>query len=160
MAALNWFKNHFVKCNQRAAMVKTWLPAPQDGPKSWLDQLVYDRALTLVRTIVLCTLFFCLHFFLSRRAERLPAKNSLIKLRAQMSVRNCTKNPFGVSMLSKTISYKRVTLSLTKIVPPSLSVCLSFYSVFPSKFSHEFLRDQTNEIASCAMPGSYGHERP
>ncbi|KZP16982.1 other/ULK/ULK protein kinase [Athelia psychrophila] len=48
--ALVWFKNHFVKCNERAARVKTWLPASQDQSKSWLDQLVYDRALMLSRT--------------------------------------------------------------------------------------------------------------
>jgi len=46
-----------VKCNSRAAMVKTWLPAPQDSPKSWLDQLVYDRALTLSRTAARKELF-------------------------------------------------------------------------------------------------------
>lgn len=48
--ALSWFKDHFIKCNDRAALVKTWLPAQYDGPKSWLDQLVYDRALVLSRT--------------------------------------------------------------------------------------------------------------
>ncbi|KAG7095997.1 hypothetical protein E1B28_006679 [Marasmius oreades] len=48
--ALRWFKEHFLKCNERAALVKTWLPAQYDGPKSWLDQLVYDRALLLSRT--------------------------------------------------------------------------------------------------------------
>ncbi|KAL0573419.1 Serine/threonine-protein kinase [Marasmius crinis-equi] len=48
--ALKWFKEHFIKCNERAALVKTWLPAQYDGPKSWLDQLVYDRALLLSRT--------------------------------------------------------------------------------------------------------------
>ncbi|KAJ3782000.1 other/ULK/ULK protein kinase [Lentinula aff. detonsa] len=48
--ALSWFKDHFIKCNDRAALVKTWLPAQYDGPKSWLDQLVYDRALLLSRT--------------------------------------------------------------------------------------------------------------
>lgn len=47
-SALNWFKEHFIKCNDRAALVKTWLPVTYDGPKSWLDQLVYDRALVLV----------------------------------------------------------------------------------------------------------------
>jgi serine/threonine-protein kinase ULK2 len=52
LPALVWFKNHFVKCNNRAAMVKTWLPAPQESTKSWLDQLVYDRALTLVSAVV------------------------------------------------------------------------------------------------------------
>ncbi|KAG5644471.1 hypothetical protein DXG03_008295 [Asterophora parasitica] len=49
-AALTWFKDHFIKCNDRAALVKTWLPVQYDGPKSWLDQLVYDRALVLSRT--------------------------------------------------------------------------------------------------------------
>ncbi|KAF9452103.1 Pkinase-domain-containing protein [Macrolepiota fuliginosa MF-IS2] len=48
--ALNWFKEHFMKCNDRAALVKTWLPAQYDGAKAWLDQLVYDRALVLSRT--------------------------------------------------------------------------------------------------------------
>ncbi|KAJ4490043.1 other/ULK/ULK protein kinase [Lentinula aciculospora] len=48
--ALSWFKDHFIKCNDRVALVKTWLPAQYDGPKSWLDQLVYDRALLLSRT--------------------------------------------------------------------------------------------------------------
>ncbi|KAG6875795.1 hypothetical protein C0992_002293 [Termitomyces sp. T32_za158] len=48
--ALMWFKDHFIKCNDRAALVKTWLPVQYDGPKSWLDQLVYDRALLLSRT--------------------------------------------------------------------------------------------------------------
>ncbi|KIY53836.1 other/ULK/ULK protein kinase [Fistulina hepatica ATCC 64428] len=47
--ALNWFKDHFVKCNDRAALVKTWLPAKYEGPKGWIDQLVYDRALALSR---------------------------------------------------------------------------------------------------------------
>ncbi|KAJ7594187.1 other/ULK/ULK protein kinase [Mycena floridula] len=48
--ALSWFKEHFMKCNDRAALVKTWLPTQYDGPKTFLDQLVYDRALVLSRT--------------------------------------------------------------------------------------------------------------
>ncbi|KAF6745988.1 other/ULK/ULK protein kinase [Ephemerocybe angulata] len=48
--ALSWFKDHFIKCNDRAELVKTWLPAQYEGPKAWLDQLVYDRALMLSRT--------------------------------------------------------------------------------------------------------------
>lgn len=48
LLALNWFKDHFLKCNDRAELVRTWLPVSYDGPKSWLDQLVYDRALLLV----------------------------------------------------------------------------------------------------------------
>ncbi|KAH8827130.1 other/ULK/ULK protein kinase [Flagelloscypha sp. PMI_526] len=48
--ALGWFKDHFIKCNERATLVKTWLPAQYSGPRSWIDQLVYDRALLLSRT--------------------------------------------------------------------------------------------------------------
>ncbi|TRM70384.1 kinase-like domain-containing protein [Schizophyllum amplum] len=48
--ALSWFRDHFLKCHERATLVKTWLPAKYDGPKTWLDQLVYDRALYLSRT--------------------------------------------------------------------------------------------------------------
>ena len=47
--ALNWFREHFLKCNDRVALVKTWLPMTYTGTKSWLDQLVYDHALVLVR---------------------------------------------------------------------------------------------------------------
>lgn len=46
--ALTWFKEQFIKCHDRAALVKTWLPAQYSGPPTFLDQLVYDRALTLV----------------------------------------------------------------------------------------------------------------
>lgn len=52
--ALAWFKEQFIKCNDRAALVKTWLPAQYDGPKIYLDQLIYDRALMLVRSSPLC----------------------------------------------------------------------------------------------------------
>jgi len=48
--ALTWFKEQFIRCNDRATLVKTWLPAQYDGPKMWVDQLVYDRALMLSRT--------------------------------------------------------------------------------------------------------------
>ncbi|KIY72243.1 kinase-like protein [Cylindrobasidium torrendii FP15055 ss-10] len=47
--ALSWFKAHFLKCHERATLVKTWLPGKYSGPKAWLDQLVYDRALILSR---------------------------------------------------------------------------------------------------------------
>lgn len=48
IVALAWFKDQFIKCHDRAALVKTWLPAQYSGPPTFLDQLVYDRALTLV----------------------------------------------------------------------------------------------------------------
>ncbi|KAJ6464045.1 kinase-like protein [Mycena sanguinolenta] len=55
--AQSWFTGQFVKCYDRATLVKTWLPAQYDGPKSWLDQLVYDRALLLSRTAARKELF-------------------------------------------------------------------------------------------------------
>ncbi|KAI0318208.1 kinase-like protein [Amylostereum chailletii] len=48
--ALDWFRDHFMKCNNRTALVKTWLPAQYSGPTTWVDELVYNRALTLSRT--------------------------------------------------------------------------------------------------------------
>ncbi|KAF8573810.1 Pkinase-domain-containing protein [Ramaria rubella] len=49
--ALMWFKDNFIKCNDRAALVKTWLPVEFETEDcAWLDQLVYDRALQLSRT--------------------------------------------------------------------------------------------------------------
>ncbi|KAI0265342.1 kinase-like protein [Gloeopeniophorella convolvens] len=48
--ALGWFKDHFLRCNDRTALVKTWLPAQYTGPTTWVDELVYNRALTLSRT--------------------------------------------------------------------------------------------------------------
>ncbi|OSX57354.1 hypothetical protein POSPLADRAFT_1067833 [Postia placenta MAD-698-R-SB12] len=48
--ALMWFEDHFAKCHARANLVKTWLPAQYTGPPTFLDQLVYDRALMLSRT--------------------------------------------------------------------------------------------------------------
>ncbi|RDX52555.1 kinase-like protein [Lentinus brumalis] len=55
--ALSWFKDHFIKCHDRAALVKTWLPAQYIGPPTFLDQLVYDRALQLSRTAAKKELF-------------------------------------------------------------------------------------------------------
>ncbi|KAG2159513.1 kinase-like protein [Suillus bovinus] len=48
--ALLWFKERFIKCSDRATLVKTWLPVQYDGPKIYLDQLIYDHALLLSRT--------------------------------------------------------------------------------------------------------------
>ncbi|KAH9077574.1 kinase-like protein [Lactarius deliciosus] len=48
--ALGWFRDHFLRCHDRAALVKTWLPAQYTGPNTWVDELVYNRALTLSRT--------------------------------------------------------------------------------------------------------------
>jgi len=47
--ALTWFKEHFLKCSDRAALVKTWLPDNSTNGPMWLGQLVYDRALQISR---------------------------------------------------------------------------------------------------------------
>ncbi|KAI5118367.1 hypothetical protein M0805_004339 [Coniferiporia weirii] len=47
--ALTWFSGHFLKCSDRASLVKTWLPEKTIEGPSWLGQLVYDRALNLSR---------------------------------------------------------------------------------------------------------------
>lgn len=47
--ALVWFKKNFDTCNDRATLVKTWLPVEFEARDvSWLNQLIYDRALQLV----------------------------------------------------------------------------------------------------------------
>ena len=37
VSALSWFKGQFVKCNDHAALVKTWLLAQYDGLKIYLE---------------------------------------------------------------------------------------------------------------------------
>ncbi|KAG2747780.1 hypothetical protein P692DRAFT_20668631, partial [Suillus brevipes Sb2] len=44
------FKERCIKCHERAALLKTLLSAQYDGPKAYLDQSVYDRALVLSRS--------------------------------------------------------------------------------------------------------------
>ncbi|KZS96920.1 other/ULK/ULK protein kinase [Sistotremastrum niveocremeum HHB9708] len=48
--ALVWFRDHFIKCNERVTLVKTWLPSEFSRAPKWLDQLIYDHALQLSRT--------------------------------------------------------------------------------------------------------------
>ncbi|KAF8259755.1 other/ULK/ULK protein kinase [Lactarius quietus] len=55
--ALGWFRDLFLRCHDRAALVKTWLPAQYTGPTTWVDELVYNRALTLSRTAARKELF-------------------------------------------------------------------------------------------------------
>ena len=77
-AALTWFKDHFLRCNDRAALVKTWLPAQYTGPSTWVDELVYNRALTLVHPFpshLLAHLTNRVPFF--RPQSRTAARNEL-----------------------------------------------------------------------------------
>jgi len=39
-----------MKCNDRASLVKTWLPTQYTGAPHYLDQMIYDHALTLSRS--------------------------------------------------------------------------------------------------------------
>ena len=53
--------------------MKTWLPVTYDGPKSWLDQLVYDRALLLVgflSSLVSSSITLTCYLYQSRTAAR------------------------------------------------------------------------------------------
>lgn len=58
-----------MKCNDRASLVKTWLPSQYTGAPHYLDQMIYDHALSLV-----CSLFclWCLKLIVvqSRSAAR------------------------------------------------------------------------------------------
>ena len=51
-SALTWFKEHFMKCNDRASLVKTWLPSQYTGAPHYLDQMIYDHALSLARVFI------------------------------------------------------------------------------------------------------------
>lgn len=39
-----------MKCDGRVLLVKTWLPTQYAGAPHYLDQMIYDHALTLVST--------------------------------------------------------------------------------------------------------------
>jgi serine/threonine-protein kinase ULK/ATG1 len=67
--ALTWFKGHFMKCNDRASLVKTWLPSRYTGAPHYLDQMIYDHALSLV-CLFQKILTVMLTWFQSRSAAR------------------------------------------------------------------------------------------
>jgi serine/threonine-protein kinase ULK2 len=75
--ALTWFKDHFIKCNERAALVKTWLPKQYAGSKTFLDQLVYDRALVLVWKNP-CSLFQAILYLTQFMQSRTAARKELL----------------------------------------------------------------------------------
>ncbi|KAF9781249.1 other/ULK/ULK protein kinase [Thelephora terrestris] len=49
-SAVSWFKEHFMKCDGRVLLVKTWLPTRYTEAPQFLDQMIYDHALTLSRS--------------------------------------------------------------------------------------------------------------
>jgi len=91
--AFNVFKEHFMICNEHIGLVKTWLPAQYGGPKAWLDQLVYDRALVLVDSFAAR-----LNTTLFSPALR-HGKNFSIKYQVPMSVKSCTKRAHGALLI-------------------------------------------------------------
>lgn len=151
--ALSWFKDHFIKCNDRAALVKTWLPAQYDGPKSWLDQLVYDRALVLVRSAFLpsrsCSSSQLLHLQ-SRTAARKELldqatspdeceklyEESLWCLYALQDDLLQTGNPF--------MDEDRETIATCKL-------CIIAFAVLLDGISFVLSRDKKNETSSCPV---------
>ena len=72
---MSWFKDHFIKCHDRAALVKTWLPAQYTGPPTFLDQLVYDRALLLVSGLQRGTLY---SLMTGKQQSRTAARKELL----------------------------------------------------------------------------------
>lgn len=155
-SALNWFKEHFIKCNDRAALVKTWLPAQYEGPKTWLDQLVYDRALVLVRRdhTIVQVIILRVTILQSRTAARKELldqatspdeceklyEESLWCLYALQDDLLQTGNPF--------MEEDRATIA----------TCMSFHALLIC-LSDVVCRDQADEIAPSAVSRTYGNER-
>ena len=108
--ALSWFKDHFLRCNDRTALVKTWLPAQYTGPSTWVDELVYNRALTLVRILsFLCFLDLTSQFLFlcNHRAVQQRGRNYSISTSHPMNASAYTKSRCGVCMHCRTTCYRR-----------------------------------------------------
>ena len=101
----------FIKCNDRAELVRTWLPMQYEGPKSWLDQLVYDYRYVVLPAFPLnpCQTQYVV------RVEQQLVKNCLIKPHHQTNARSSTKSRCGSSTPCKTTSCKLETPSWMKI---------------------------------------------
>lgn len=154
--ALSWCKEHFIKCNDRANLVKSWLPAQYDGPRSWLDQLVYDRALMLV-----CLVYaqcFMLVSDIRRRVEQRRRKSCSIKQSPRTNAKNYTRNRFGVYTRCKMICCKQEILTWTKTEKRLRHVCPFVLCKFRDA---KFLvpRDKTNQATTPAMSNEDGNER-
>ncbi len=102
--ALIWFKDHFLRCNDRAALVKTWLPAQYTGPSTWVDELVYNRALTLVRIPSLPS------------PSTSSADFSFLSTSRPMNASAYTKSRCGVYMRCRMTYYRRAIRSWRRTV--------------------------------------------
>ncbi|KAG9127580.1 Serine/threonine-protein kinase [Ceratobasidium sp. 392] len=54
--AQKWFRDTFHRSTERVSIVKHWLPRDHVMPQMWIDRVIYDYALSLVR-ISLCSSF-------------------------------------------------------------------------------------------------------
>lgn len=113
-AALSWFKEHFFRCNDRTALVKTWLPAQYTGPTTWVDELVYNRALTLVHILSFPS-FYLLSLagplFAPCRAARRRGRSFSISTSRPMSASACTRSRSGVYTRCRTTCCRRAIRS-------------------------------------------------
>ena len=50
--ALTWFKETFYNCHQRCSVCKGWL-ATEQTESIWIETLVYEHALQLVRSSII-----------------------------------------------------------------------------------------------------------
>lgn len=57
--AVDWYGGRYEKCSQRAQAVKAWLPeSAQHDPPLLMDQVLFERALSLVSIVSPCFLLF------------------------------------------------------------------------------------------------------
>ena len=163
--ALSWFKDHFLRCNDRTALVKTWLPAQYTGPTTWVDELVYNRALTLVHTLSLPSFYLVSLagplFSICRAAQR-RARSFLISTSRPMNASACTKSHSGVYTRCRTTCCRRATRSWRKTARRSLRVRpLSYLFSLLNRRSDDLVtasgnRDQADKVTSCALPRADG----
>ena len=156
--ALGWFRDLFLRCHDRAALVKTWLPAQYTGPGTWVDELVYNRALTLV----------CCLFLFPWSTLKLYDPNVKSRTAARKELLDQHKSPDECERLYEESLWCLYALQddlLQKGNPfvdedretIATCACTSFsYIVLRWLTSDVVLRDQTDKAASRALPRAYG----
>jgi hypothetical protein len=170
-AALSWFKDHFLRCNDRTALVKTWLPAQYTGPSTWVDELVYNRALTLVFTpplpffhtppcfsyVLYLTIGPKLFFFAEpdRRTQG-ASRSAQVARRMRAPLRR-------VALVSLRAAGRPVAEGQPVHAGgprDDCHVCVYFHRRRPPFFFLVVLimvnRDQADKVASCAVPCAHG----
>lgn len=155
VTALTWFMEHFEKCSERAVMVKTWLPAQYMGPSTYVDELVYNRALTLVRFLSLSCLVHQANDVTCRvgQQQRRSCWTSTLRL---MNVRHSTSSLCGACMRCRTTSCRRIIRSWRRIGRQSrpvgvLPLLLSFLSDIFSHHCRSMLKGSS--VRSCVSLG-------